>query len=483
MSEFRLIGQRLGLVALTNVIVSLSGLILLPILTKNLSIEDYGLWILFNATITLVPNVVLLGLPFSLIRFLSPLSERKEIAEVFYSLSFVVGILSILVSTAIFLLSEVIGNLLFPGMMVLVTYFSIIIFFECMNNQFFSFFRALQKIKIYSFFSIFKIILSICLICFFILQGQGIIGAVIALGITNAVLSLLMMVGIVHLIGLQIPTFHDLTSFLMYGIPTISANVSYWLMQSIDRYFIGLFLGLSFVGYYSPGYSLGNILLFFTAPFALILPSVLPQLYHLEKYEDIRKILQFSIKYFCLLSIPSIFGLTILSQSLLNILTTPAISQQGYVVTPLILISCFFFGLYTIVSQILFLTKKTQVIGIVWMVSAGINIITNVVFIHYFGILGAGISAIASFFILFLVISIFSSRYLKIEYNIAYIWKYLVGAVMMSIILLILHPTTTPAVILSVISCSGFYLTMVYLLKGIDQNEISFFTRLVYNPK
>src|SRR5690606_36555518 len=156
--------------------------------------------------------------------------------------------------------------------------------------------------------------------------------------------------------------------------------------QSIDRYFIGLFLGLSFVGYYSPGYSLGNILLFFTAPFALILPSVLPQLYHLEKYEDIRKILQFSIKYFCLLSIPSIFGLTILSQSLLNILTTPAISQQGYVVTPLILISCFFFGLYTIVSQILFLTKKTQVIGIVWMVSAGINIITNVVFIHYFGI-------------------------------------------------------------------------------------------------
>ena len=41
-NEYKLLFQRVGLVAISNALLSFSGIILLPILTKNLSIEEYG---------------------------------------------------------------------------------------------------------------------------------------------------------------------------------------------------------------------------------------------------------------------------------------------------------------------------------------------------------------------------------------------------------------------------------------------------------
>ena len=45
MSEYKLFTQRIGLIGITNLLVSLSGIILLPILTKNIPIEEYGVWV------------------------------------------------------------------------------------------------------------------------------------------------------------------------------------------------------------------------------------------------------------------------------------------------------------------------------------------------------------------------------------------------------------------------------------------------------
>jgi len=41
MTEYKLFAQRVGLVGITNLIVNLRGLILVPILTKILPIEEY----------------------------------------------------------------------------------------------------------------------------------------------------------------------------------------------------------------------------------------------------------------------------------------------------------------------------------------------------------------------------------------------------------------------------------------------------------
>ena len=85
LNEYKLFVQRIGLVGITNILISLSGLIFIPIITKNLSTVDYGIWAQVNTVIALIPNVANLGLPFTMVRFLSHETDKNKIKESFYS--------------------------------------------------------------------------------------------------------------------------------------------------------------------------------------------------------------------------------------------------------------------------------------------------------------------------------------------------------------------------------------------------------------
>jgi len=57
---------------------------------------------------------------------------------------------------------------------------------------------------------------------------------------------------------------------LGFGLPIIPGNLAGWVINSSDRYLIGLFLGTAFVGYYTPGYILDSMINLFTAPLSFI---------------------------------------------------------------------------------------------------------------------------------------------------------------------------------------------------------------------
>src|SRR5659263_474451 len=87
MEKYTLTARRLGLTAVATPLVTLSNLILLPILTKNLAIVDYGAWGLILVTVGLLPWLVTLGLPAAMTRFLAAATDKREIREAFYSMA------------------------------------------------------------------------------------------------------------------------------------------------------------------------------------------------------------------------------------------------------------------------------------------------------------------------------------------------------------------------------------------------------------
>ena len=106
MNQYKIFAQRVGLIGITNLLISLSGIIFLPILTKNLSIEEYGMWNQLMVTVGIVPSVALLGLPYAMTRFLPALEKREEIQEAFYSIFFVVTVASVAASLLIYIFSN-----------------------------------------------------------------------------------------------------------------------------------------------------------------------------------------------------------------------------------------------------------------------------------------------------------------------------------------------------------------------------------------
>lgn len=471
--EFKLFLKRLSLVGIVNVLIGLSSIILLPILVKHISIEDYGIYVQILVMTNLIPTFATLGLSYAMIRYLSVTKDKNEIQEGFYSIIILTILVSLIISIIFFIFSNQI-SIIFNGNVYITNIVSIIIFVSCLNYLLISFFRAIQKIKNYSLFLLASTYIKLVIIAYFALFNYGILGITFGYFIGEIILFFLMYAFIFMYIGFKIPKFKYIKTYLFLSFPTIPGNLSGWVMNSSDRFIIGIFLGSAAVGYYSPSYTLGNIIFMITAPFSTILLSELPQHFDTNRMDTVKVYLNNSIKYFLLIAIPSFFGLSLLSLPILLILTTKEIALNGYFITPFIALSFLVFGFYGIIFNIFLLEKQTKIPSYLWLISAPINVILNVIMVPILGIIGAAITTLIGYTLLAILAVYYSQKFLKYDFNFKFIFKSIISSLIMSLVI-INFPVNGIFSLLEVIGISILvYLISMYLLKGINKKEINF---------
>jgi O-antigen/teichoic acid export membrane protein len=478
MNEHKLFTQRVGLIGITNLLGGLSGIILLPFLTKTLPIEEYGIWVQISVTIGLIPAVVMLGLPYTMVRFLAATKKREEIQESFYSITFIVLFTSAIASFLLFLFSKPIAACLFDNNFTITRILSLIVFIECLNGLLLNFFRTFQQIKRYSMFLFIQTYLKVALVAYFVLSGYGIFGAAIGLLISSFFVFLNMASLIISEIGIKTPKFTNIREYLAFGIPTVPGNLSSWAVRSSDRYVIGILLGTAFVGYYSPGYMLGSIITMFLAPLSFMLPAVLSKYYDENNMKEVKTILKYSLKYFLLLAIPSVFSLSLLSKPMLTILSTPEIASQGSLITPFVALSALLFGAYVVIAQIIVQEKKTKITGAIWSIAAILNLGLNLIFVPYIGILGAAITTLIAYALAFVLAMYYSFKYFIFDVNSRFIFKSIFASIVMSLMIIKWNPEGTLDVLIVVGVCAVVYAAILFLLKGFTREEIKFFRNL-----
>lgn len=472
MAGYKLFLQRIGLIGITQMLTNLSGIILLPILTKNLPIEEYGIWAQILVTIGIFPGVVTLGLPYTMVRFLPALNKKDEIQETFYSIFFLVLLTSGTAALFLYIFSDIVASKLFDDNIRVVRLLSAIVFFECLNNMFVSYLRARQQIKKYSFIVFFNTVLQIFTVSTLVLLGKGIIGASLGLFVTVLLTFLIMACHIILDVGIRIPKFKNMKEYLNFGIPTVPGNFSSWIVNASDRYVIGLLLGTAYVGYYSPGYSLGSLINIFLGPLVFLLPSVLSKHYDEDNVYEVQKILSYSLKYLMAISIPAAFGVSFLSKPILTILSTPEIATQGYLITPFVALSTLLFGEYAIISQVIALKKRTTISGRIWTIAATLNLVLNFVIIPYMGILGAAITTLAAFLLSLILAVYYSWKFLKFDTNVTFMLKSILASILMSFIIILYTPESPFEIILTILLCVPAYFVALFFLKGFGKHEI-----------
>lgn len=478
MNEYQQFARRIGLIGITNLFIGLSGLILLPILTKTLPIEEYGTYVQITVTIGLIPGIVMLGLPYTMVRFLAATKSREGVQEGYYSIVGITVLSAGLASVALFLLAEPIAAALFDGRTTVTRILALVVFLECMNLLQYNYFRTFQQIKRYSSLLLLKTCLQLISVAALVLASYGIFGAVVGLLITNLLLFVVMGILIVSEIGVAVPKFRHLWEYLAFGLPTVPGNISSWVVNSSDRYMITLFLGTAYVGYYFPGYFLGQIINMFFAPLAFMLPATLSKHYDENNTETVRTILSYSKKYFITLAVPSVVGLSLLSKPLLVILATPEIAENSYLITLFTSLGMLFFGIRAIDSQILILEKKTMITGKIWLLSGFLNIMFNIYFIPTFGIVGAAITTLVTYVLAYLILGYISRRYLALPKDPQFVCKCLLASALMAIILLYLNPIDLCAIMMTLVVCIIVYMGTLLVLKGFTKHEIDCFKKI-----
>ena len=478
MDEYVQFVKRIGIVGIANILISLSGLIFIPIITKNFSTSDYGVWAQVNTLIALVPNIVNLGLPYTMVRFLAAEKDKNIIKQSFYSMMGLV-LASTLVMVAVFLIFSVqIANALFDGNMQIMFIVTVISFLACLNLMFLSYFRTFQQIAYYSTFLVLQTYIGV---------GVSIVLTLLAYPIEVVVLGLLsgylivfiaMAMLIIRELGLTFK-FKGLAEELKFAIPTIPNNVSSWVVDSSDKFVIGIFLGSAAVGCYSPGYALGSILLMFLTPFAVLLPAVLPEYFESGDMDKVNTFLTYSMKYYLLITIPAAVGLSLLSKPLLYILTTAVIADSGFMITPLVALGAIFMGIYGIVNNIIILEKKTTILGYIWISVAVLNVVLNVFTVPYLGIYGAGLATLVCYFFAFIVTLFYSNKFAELPFDYKSIVKIIFASCVMGVFVKFINPIGIINILIVILCAVVIYFVILLLLKAIDKNEINLIKSMI----
>ena len=477
MTEYKLFAQRVGLVGITNLIFSLRGLILIPILTKTLGADAYGIWSIIMVTISLLSPLALLGLTSAMIRFLAAEKDKRKIQEGFYSVISVVFFAGLLLSLIVFLLADSFAITILKDVSAapLIKIASVVILLQALDLASLEFFRTFGRMKKYSGLMLLQTFAEVGFVAYFVLSGFGLLGAVVSLLISRGIVLLFGASFIFKEIGFRLPKFYGLKDYLKFGLPLVPAALLGWITSSSDRYLIGFFSSPQMVGIYSAAYNIGAIISFFGAPLQIILFPIISKLYEEGKDKEMKTYLAYSLKYFLLFAIPAIFGLSVLSRQLLLIMTSPEFVAQGAVILPIVAVGTLFFGLYgCIFIFILIVEKRTKLIFALVSLSAMINLFLNILFIPVYGITAAAITTLIAYFILIALTVYFSRGRIKFEVPYAFIGKSVLASLVMSLVLYWVNPAGVFYVGLMILVGAGVYFSVLILMKGFGKVEVEF---------
>lgn len=470
---------KIGLTGLTNVIIGLSAIILLPVLTKNLSISEYGIWIQISVTTSLLSSIIVLGLHGSLVRFMATYTNKKDIQEGFYSIFLIVFIIGLIVSVTFYLLSTQIASILFDNNVLITRMIPLIMLMTALNAINVNFFRAFNQIRAYNIFLLTNTILQVIIVYYFVVFGYGIWGATLGLIISQIMYFFIMFIPIFQKIQFKLPRFTKIKEYLSFSIPLVPTDLYSWAVKLSDRYIIGILLGIAFVGYYSPSYTLSNIILMISTPITIILFPTLSKHFDDGNLEIVENILSYSLKYFLACAIPAAVGLSILSKQILLLLTTPDIASAGYIITPFVTTSAILFGAYGIIVQIIYFKNKTKLLLLIWSLAGILNIGLNILFLPHMGLIGAGISTLIAYLIAFISTLYYSFKYFSFEIELVFIIKSIISSILMSSFILLLNPSGFLNILIVIFSSALLYLIVLYLLKGFKTEEIIFLKGLL----
>jgi O-antigen/teichoic acid export membrane protein len=464
------------ILGLTQAVTALSGIITLPIITKLLGAQNYGIWTQLLVTIGFISTTAILDFPYALVRFLPGEKNPKEIRDGIWSVLTIMAGILISICALLIIFSKDIGHFLgCPQLFIMLLAF--IIIFECLNDVFYNIFRVFQEVKKYCLFVILQKIAETGSVIAAIVLGRGLLGAVIALLTIKIIVFFISGSLVVKKVGITVPKFLRTREYLSFCLPLMPGDVSFWIIQSSDKYLIGFFLGTLFVGYYAPAYTLGCVLTFFVMPLSFLLPATLSQHHDQDQTHEVKTYLTYSLKYFLMIAIPAVFGLSVLSKQLLTTFSTPEIATHSYLVVPFVALSILLFGVYSIVAQIIFLKKKTKLNGSIWLVAALLNFGLNIIVIPRFGILGASITTLIAYAFVAGAGCYYSFRQLRFHIDWNIIAKSIVASLAMALAIVWINPVGLYRNLGTIALGMAVYAAAILVLKVFTPEELSLFKR------
>lgn len=185
---------------------------------------------------------------------------------------------------------------------------------------------------------------------------------------------------------------------LLFGLPIIIHLLSQNILNNFDQIIINQLVGQHETGIYSVAYKIGMVQSIISMA---ILQAWTPMFYdklNKEKHSDINALAK---KYAFIVMLVAVL-LIFFAKEIIIILADKTF-HEALGIIPIIIVSYFFFFLYTMYVNYAFYEKKTKNIASITIIAGSLNVFLNYLFIPKLGYIAAAWTTLFSYIILFLL--------------------------------------------------------------------------------
>ncbi|WP_299016326.1 oligosaccharide flippase family protein [uncultured Photobacterium sp.] len=394
----------------TNVISAASPFILLPILTKYLSVAEYGKVAIFMMLFISLPPLIGLCVNGAANRkFFDDVGEEKRISFNTSCLAIsVVTTFSLILFVCIFR-NELEYYLDISFAWIVIACFGA--FSNFVNSLLLGQWQMRNSVKKYGVFSIVNslngLLFSSIFVIAFKLGGDGRVWGLLISGALSLVVTIWMLLR-ERFVVFSTYNLNDVKEALHFGLPLIPHSFSALLFSQSDRFFIKEMISIEAVGVYMAAFQLSLVL---KVVFTAVNNAYTPWLFERLSRNDLKvkeEVVRLTYSYMCCLVLLSAFCYFV-SPFLSHLVLDYKYNEVGMFIG-LLFVAQIVQGIYFVFTNYIFYSKKTSKLFVLTVLSGVVNVSLVYYLIPTYGLWGVAFSFLISKVVLSVLTIIYAQR-------------------------------------------------------------------------
>jgi O-antigen/teichoic acid export membrane protein len=398
--------------------VSLVSFVLIPVYTRYLSTEEYGILALFLLLQAILSRFYDLGLTNSVGRFFFDFREGSGSAGLDEMVSTALVFLlvyALVLSSLLVLVAPQVAELLVgdSALAPLARVMAITLLFEAMAIPALTLLRMEERSGLWVGISLFRVVGSLCLnIYLVVFRGLGVFGVLLSFAVVSVAVFFLTSIPRFRRVRLTFDT-GVLRRLLAFGLPFLPVLLGILVIDLSDRYVLQWFRSTEEVGIYSLGYKIGQIMMLAVSAFSM---GWAPLRYRIYEREDATEVYRRICTLFAGGAAFLLVGISVYGHELVWVAATPEYFSAARII-PFAGAGYVLYGLHLIATTGMGVTKKTRGLPLAVLFAAGLNLLGNLLLIPPFGMMGAAVATVLAYLVLVVATDRLSQRHYAVPYE------------------------------------------------------------------
>jgi O-antigen/teichoic acid export membrane protein len=396
----------------------LAGFILIPLYTKQFSVEQYGMMGIMEVSAQVLLSLLGFSLYNAYFRWYwdkNYVAKQKSI--LFTILIFLIFQISLFIILAATLRHEFSYLLFDSGQYTyLVQLLLIVSAFEAVGVLISTLLRLKEKAAYYTVLQVVKLAVSLLVTVYLIKVKNRNIEAVYEAQLVANILYFIMIFGILRKNITIKFEWKILKEMLSFSLPLVLTSVSGIILNITDRYSLRFLSNMGNVGIYSLGFKIANTIRVFLITSVNL--ALQPMIFKMMNDPGNKRFYSKVMTYFSYGLMFFVLFFSIFAPEIVKVISSKMEYWQAYRIVPVLSLSMLFSMLRDVAYTGLNITKKTRIIAILIFAAALLNILLNQIFIPRWSFYGAAVATTLSQIIFFGSVLYFAQRHYPVPYEI-----------------------------------------------------------------